>query len=280
MRSFFAIPVLAVGLVCLTRPLPAQLNSVQPFNSFTGLLTEPGATGSRIGVFLRDIDADRASVLKLGSVSGVEVTGVQAGSPAEQAGIKAGDVLLSYNSESIIGAQQLGRLVAETPVGRKVKIEYFRDGKVTTVTVTTARPMGAMTLTGEPTAFPRNVGGLNELLLPGSFPTARFLWTNPQMGIECEVLNSHDSEPQLAEFFGVKHGVLIRSVVKDSPAAKAGMRAGDVVTQIGDHAVADPKDLASYTRQEHYQPKPIAVEVVREHKPLTLKLNLTPDSQE
>ena len=89
-------------------------------------------SGSHLGVHLRDIDADRAKVINLGESRGVEVVGVEDGSPAEQAGIKTGDVLLAYNGENILGAQQLGRLVSETPRGRKIKIEYWREGKVST----------------------------------------------------------------------------------------------------------------------------------------------------
>jgi serine protease Do len=272
-RSYYAIPLLAIGLMCLPLPLPAQFPTVQPLNSLEG------GSGSRLGVALHDIDADRAVVLKLGAVNGVEVKGVEPGSPAEQAGIKTGDVLLSYNNESIVGAQQLGRMVGETPVGRKVKIEYFRDGKVTTVTAITAAARQTSVLTlPEPPNFGRTFGGAIDLWQPGSFPTARFLWTNPRLGIESEGLDAHES--QLAEFFGVKHGVLVRAVSKDSPAAKAGLRAGDVLTQIGDHAVADPKDIASFLRQEQHLTKPFSVEVTREHKPFTFKVNLAPEPQE
>ncbi len=95
---------------------------------------------SYLGVGVTGIDADRASVLKLGEPRGVEVHNVQPDSPAEQAGIQPGDVLLSYNSEEILSPPQLGRLVSETPPGHKVKIEYWRAGKKKTVVVTLAAP--------------------------------------------------------------------------------------------------------------------------------------------
>jgi serine protease Do len=274
MRSFFAIPVFAVVALGYAWQLPAQITGFQPFSS----LTLEGLSGSRIGVALRDIDADRASVIKLGDPRGVEVVGVEEGSPAEQAGIKTGDVLLSFNGETIMGAQQLGRLVAETPRGRKVKIEYWREGKASTLTVITAAPSsGTMTFNSPQLNFPR----WNEAPQTTSFPMAQFLWTNPQLGIECEALSSRDAhDAQLAEFFGVSHGVLVRSVVKDSPAAKAGLRAGDVITQISDHSVDDPRDISSYLRQDRRVSRPFAVEVMREHKTLTMKVNLSDDAQQ
>jgi serine protease Do len=211
----------------------------------------------------------------LGDPRGVEVEGVQEGSPAQQAGLRAGDVLLSYNGETIMGAQQLGRLVSETPRGRKVKIEYWREGKVSTVTAITAAPRSS--------PFPGDAGrdGELQLFMPritamvDSIPKPQLVWRTPLFGIECESLDS-----QLADYFGVKHGVLVRSVVKDSPAAKAGLRAGDVVTQIGERPVGEPRDLTSYVHTERHSSSPLSLEVTRAHKPLTVKVALTQEGEQ
>jgi serine protease Do len=268
MRLHSILPVVAAALFCLVPQLPAQqFDSPQTFSLFG----QSGINGSHLGVSLKDIDADRARVINLGDPRGVEVVGVQEGSPAEQAGIKTGDVLLSYNGENILGAQQLGRLVSETPRGRKIKIEYWREGKVSTVTATTAGPAAMQ--------FP-NQGELQLMKMQGfgpfesSFPMPFMVWKTP-FGIECESLDS-----QLAEYFGVKHGVLIRSVVKDSPAAKAGLRAGDIVTQIGDHGVYEPKDITSYLRTERRSFNPLSLEVTREHKAIAVKISPAPDAQQ
>lgn len=244
-----------------------------------GLLSEPGLSGSRLGIGLRDIDADRAGVIKLGDPRGVEVESVQEGGPAAQVGIKPGDVLLSYNGETIMGADHLVRLVSETPRGRKVKIEYWREGKVFNVTATTAAPrmipyvtQRSMTLPGQGEL---ELMKLRGLAMAESIPKPELIWRTPLFGIECEPLQS-----QLAEYFGVKHGVLIRSVIKDSPAAKAGLRAGDVVTQIGEHSVADPRDLTSYIRTERHANGPVALEVTREHRPVSVKVTLAQDEQQ
>jgi len=267
MRFYIAIPVLAAGLLCLALQLPAQFNSPGAFSFSTDLVTG----GSRLGVGLRDIDADRANVIKLGEARGVEVLSVEDESPADRAGLKTGDVLLSYNGENIVGAQQLGRLVSETPRGRKVKIQYWRDGKTVTVTATTAAAH-AMAFPG---FAPGDVPDLGELPRLGlSIPTTTMVWKTPLFGIECESLDS-----QLADFFGVKRGVLIRSVGKDSPAGEAGLRAGDVVTQIGDRPVTGPRDIASYVRSERRSSKPFSLEVTRDHKPITLKITLAKNQE-
>jgi S1-C subfamily serine protease len=104
------------------------------------------------------------------------------------------------------------------------------------------------------------------------------LWTNRQLGIEYEAFDSHDS--QLAEFFGVKHGVLVRAVIKESAAGKAGLRAGDVIIEIGGHVVADPREITHYVRQEQRLSKPFSLEVMRERKASSLKVTLAAESQE
>jgi serine protease Do len=225
-----------------------------------GIATHLQSAKSHLGVGLRDVDSDRAKELSMEDARGAEVVHVVEGSPAERAGIKAGDVLLTYNGENILGAQQLGRLVAETPAGRKVKIQYWRNGKVQTTTVTTDAPKGA---------------GLN---LPPGFPVPDFgnwaitdvpspllVWKNAVLGIECEPVDS-----QLAKYFGVKDGVLVRSVDKDSAGYKAGLRAGDVITAIGDHRVTEPRDVISYMRMQHQPGKPIPIVLMREHSQLSL----------
>jgi serine protease Do len=268
MRFYSAIPILTICLFCLAPQLPAQLNPPSAFSFSSDLVTG----GSRLGVGLRDIDADRANVIKLGEARGVEVLSVEDESPADQAGLKTGDVLLSYNGENIVGAQQLGRLVSETPRGRKVKIQYWRDGKVVTVTATTA----AARAMNFPSISPPDFPDMSEFPRVGSIsiPTTTMVWKTPLFGIECESLDS-----QLAEFFGVKRGVLIRSVNKDSPAGEAGLRAGDVVTQIGDRPVTGPRDIASYVRSERRSSKPFSLEVTRDHKPITLKVTLAKNQE-
>jgi serine protease Do len=68
-------------------------------------------------------------------------------------------------------------------------------------------------------------------------------WRSTILGVEAEALDS-----QLAQFFGVKEGVLVRSVVKGSPAEKAGIRAGDVIVRVDDTKVATPREVTSAVR--------------------------------
>ena len=93
------------------------------------------------------------------------------------------------------------------------------------------------------------------------------------LGIECEALGS-----QLATYFGVKEGVLVRSVAKDSAAEKAGMRAGDVIVKVDGEAVNSVHDITSLVRgarSKHTFP----IVVVRDKKDVTLTVTLETGSR-
>jgi serine protease Do len=225
--------------------------------------------GSYLGVRLVDLDADRAKALNLPEARGVEVTGVVEGSPAETAGIREGDVLIGYNGENIVGAEQFARLVQETPQGRKVKVQLWRGGKTETVTVVTGSQQYRFQA---PTWF-----NVKTSDMPGFYvldvPMPMLLWKNALLGIDCEPIES-----QLAQYFGVKRGVLIRFVESRSAAERAGLKAGDVVTSIGDRAVANPHDMMSYMR-EHRTGNSVAISLVRDHRPMTVTIAI-PENQE
>ncbi len=82
-------------------------------------------------------------------------------------------------------------------------------------------------------------------------------------------------ESQLAEFFGVKEGVLVRSVNKDSAAEKAGMKAGDVITRVDDTAISTPQQISGALRPAKNK-NTVSVTVIRNKKEMTL--TVTPDS--
>ncbi len=155
-------------------------------------------------------------------------------SPADKAGLKVGDVVLEYNGERVEGMEQFGRMVHETPAGRKVTLQVSRGG--TTLTFTA--------VIGSRTKYPQEGFMVIPRLemppfhmpdIPEGFPA----WRSGMLGIETEALN-----PQLADFFGVKQGVLIRSVMNGSPAEKAGIKAGDVLTRVEEQDVITPGQVS------------------------------------
>ena len=225
---------------------------------------------SYLGVGTQDVNADRAKALNLPEEAGVEVTLVNPNSPAAAGGIKTGDVIMQYNGERVEGGEQFARLVRETPVGRDVRLQIYRSGAAQTITVKIgARP--AQVIQGAV-----GIPGALTPALPLSSPMAlnRTTWSTPGIGVEVESLSG-----QLAEFFGVKDGVLVRSVTTGSAAEKAGLKAGDVITRVGDARVATPADLM--TRLRVGRGLTTAITVIRDHKEQNLNLGLdTPRAAE
>jgi len=221
------------------------------------------ATGvvSFLGVAIQEIDSDRAKALKLPEEAGVEVTRIAPDSPAEKAGIKTGDIVTQYNGQRVEGMDQFSRMVRETPAGREVRIGILRNGSAQTISAKiAARPL----ITGQ--LVPPTAPALQtfDYRFP-DMPQSRMTWRSTILGIDVETL-----EGQLAEFFGVKEGVLVRMVNKDSSADKAGIRAGDVIVRLDDVKVATPADISSHLRAA--RGRPVSVSVVRDRKEITVML--------
>jgi serine protease Do len=232
----------------------------------------PNAGSSYVGVMMQEVNSDRAKALKLPEEAGVEVTRVEPESPAERAGLKPGDVIMQYNGERVEGIEQFSRLVRETPVGREVKLEIFREGSPQTVTVKVAARRASMQFPVMPTPpmapmAPGGAMGQFEYRMP-DIPRTFMIWRSSALGIECETL-----EGQLADYFGVKQGVLVRSVSSSSPAAQAGIRAGDVITRIDDAKVATPSDLLNRVRTMA-QGNSVTLTLMRDHKEMTVKVSV------
>ena len=98
-------------------------------------------------------------------------------------------------------------------------------------------------------------------------PRSFMSWRSSALGIECETLDG-----QLAQFFGVKEGVLVRSVSKNSAGDKAGIKAGDVITKVDDAHVATPAEISSRIRS--LRGKSVNVVVMRDHKEVTVSVAL------
>ena len=223
------------------------------------------AGGSYIGVMMQEVDSERAKALKLHEEGGVEITVVEPESPAEKAGLKIGDVVQKYNGQRVEGMQQFARMVRETAPGREVKIEISRGGSMQTVMVKVAQRKVPHWDMGEPTPMPERLD-IHIPDLPRGFMTLR----SSVLGVEAESIDG-----QLAQYFGVKEGVLVRSVTKGSSADKAGMRAGDVILKIDDARVTSPADISGRLRSPHN--KPTQVLLMRDHKEMTIAVTVADD---
>lgn len=230
--------------------------------------------GAHIGIAVEDLEDADAKQLK----GGVRVETVTSDGPADKAGIKPGDTITEFDGERVRSTMQFARLVQETPPGRQVQVALTRGGQRVNVTVSPARrsvsddfgfrmldiPRAARILPPSPSA-PR--APLPPALAPDVFDRRGMMrpGSGRRLGVTVE-----DVDDQLAEYFGVKEGVLVKSVQDDSAAQKAGIKAGDVITGINGSKVYDAADLNRAMERIEANGEFIA-EIVREKKTQSLK---------
>jgi serine protease Do len=224
--------------------------------------------GARIGASVRDLeDAER----KGNTANGVFVDDVRTGSPAEKSGMRRADIVTRYDGENVRSVVQFTRLVQETPAGRTVTATVVRDGRST-----------ELSLVPEDSAY-FNEDRLGAVIgdriqervsrIPFDFDfdfdfQLRNLMRRGRLGVSIEELT-----PQLATYFGAKDGVLVSSVVEDSPASRAGLKAGDVIVSFNGQTVSSSSDLTRSLRDVRADAE-VTIGIVRERKEVSLKTKL------
>jgi len=200
---------------------------------------------SWLGVETHEVTPENAKQLKLPAERGVVVAEVTKDSPAAKAGLKENDVITEVNGQRVEGAAQFRRMIHEIPAGRSAQLTVWRDGRAQTLSATLgkAEERHSTWMNAMPGAFafrmpdvdipempPIDLGG-EMTLLPGG---------HPRLGIDAE-----DIGGQLGSFFGAPdgEGILVRSVNSGSPAEKAGLKAGDVITSFNGERVRSLGDL-------------------------------------
>ncbi len=181
-----------------------------------------------IGVQIQDVTPDIAKNLGLPSASGALVADVTKDGPAEKAGFKQGDVILSYNGRDIAKVRDLPIAVAQTTVGDKVEVKVWRkDASITLQPVIAAMPSDQKMAKAETPS-----GGDN-----GKAQTAH------AMGLKLAPLTP-DLRRQAGVPAGIK-GVIVTGVADDSPLADVGVEPGDVIVAITQQPVTAPQDAAA-----------------------------------
>jgi serine protease Do len=275
-RRAGAVAVTLLAAIALAVPAGAQAPGPEELQS-KRVFELAGGGASWIGVQVRDVaDAD-VTADKLPGAAGVVVEDVTADSPAATAGIKDGDVIVEFDGERVRSTRQFARLVQETPAGRKVQASVIRDGqrvpisvepKPTTVSAFTYRLPDVMARITPPRPPlpppPPNVR-------PGSPDLRQFFFEEfGGRGTARLGIIATDLQPQLADYFGAKAGVLVGSVTANSAAAKAGLHAGDVITTLNGQDVKSPSELRERI-SDLDDNADVTIGIVRDKKPMTLK---------
>jgi len=230
--------------------------------------TARGPQRSFLGVELGEVTRNTVQRLKLREERGALIEEVTAGSSAAQAGLLANDVIVKWDGESIESAREISRHIRETPAGRNVRLGVIREGREVEVNVKmgerqaiTTRPRivntapiarselraEAMRAREEARAATTRVREETRAALAQAREEARAavrvreqVHVTGRLGVQLQSMT-----PQLAEYFGLskRSGALVVFVYADSAAAKAGLKAGDVILSAGGQTVETPMDL-------------------------------------
>lgn len=212
-----------------------------------------GGGGSYLGIQTQEISKENFAKYGLSEVRGVAVEKVVENSPALKAGIQNGDVIIKFNGDEVTGTRKLTRLIGEVAPDHQAKVTVLRNGVEREFSVT----MGKREIPelGENGAILQGFPQMSEMPMPRTprLPNAPlppmdndgnvFIFRNGesrQIGVSVSQLTK-----QLAENFGVSggKGLLIEDVRENSPAAKAGLKAGDVIVEADGKEVKNSLEL-------------------------------------
>ena len=198
-----------------------------PINMAKGIidqLKDKGeVTRGWLGVGIQDLTPELADYYGMKAQKGVLVTQVFEGDPADKAGIKVNDIIMSVDGQKVTTGRELSAMIANTPVGSQTTVDLIRDGKTKKLTVTLAKRDD------------------DEKIL------ATQSRDNDELGIEVTDLDS-----DIARRFGIEgkeNGVLVTDVKDDSLAREADVRPGDIIKEINRTVVKDRKDFVQLMKK-------------------------------
>jgi serine protease Do len=236
--------------------------------------------GAFLGVGTEDISKENMARYGMREVRGVGITEVTKDSPAEKAGLRKDDVILRFDGESVTSVRKLTRLVSEHAPDQTVRITVSRAGSEQELSATLAKhKLENVFGSTFPRVLKRGDKDDTVRVFPnGNWPPSisggnvPFVWTmgaNRRIGVSTQTLSK-----QLADYFGVKDGgALITSVSDNSPAAKAGLKAGDVITAIDGEKVTAPGDITRGLNKK--DSGDVTLTIMRDHN--TRTVTLTPE---
>ncbi len=199
---------------------------------------------SWLGVETHEVTPAKAKELKLSAERGVVLGKIVSDSPAAKAGLKENDVVTEINGQRVEGAAQFRRMIHETPVGRSIQLTVWRDGRAQTISATLGkseeRRHAMKMMTPTPGAFAFRMPEIPDIPSMEWSGNMLFGGGQPRLGIDAEDLSG-----QLGAFFGAPdgEGILVRDVNSGSPAEKAGVKAGDVITSLNGERIRSVGEL-------------------------------------
>ena len=281
----FAVPPLTKAEV---NGMRANLASEAALRS--AMASGAGAGGNRtpgqgyLGIGIRDISDGEVSTLRLKSSRGAEIIEVDHDGPAGKAGLREHDVVLSVNGTPVEREDQLRRILHDLQPGRSVTLVVCRGGTEQTVNATMANRSELERQAWDNHYTVPEPEREEGLVAPSTAPAVKSSFGHSFMsghllpmapaytGATVDALGA-----QLAGYFGVKdgRGLLVHEVDENSPAALAGLHAGDVVVRVNGQMVSSKSEWSRSLRDS--KGHPVSLTVVRSRGEQTLVM--VPDAK-
>jgi hypothetical protein len=199
-----------------------------------------------LGVYVDEVTSEIADDYGVKAGEGVLVSGTVDGSSADEAGLRANDILVKLDSADLTGPAELRHQIQKHKAGDKVSLTYKRGGKAKTVEVAlTEREQCEMLQSMGDNRFEwSDEGGKSGKSFKFFSPKSSITIDDDDEDIAFAGVVTQELGEGLQQYFKVENGALISEVVKDSPAEKAGLKAGDVIIKIGDRDIDDTGDVS------------------------------------
>ena len=231
-----------------------------------------GPGSSWLGVGVTEVDAEKVKEFKLPAERGALLGRVVADSPAAKAGMKENDVVTEINGQRVEGAEQFRRMIREIPAGRTAQFTIWRDGHSETLGVTLGKSdEHQFSFSDRPGTFAFHMPEVAPMpSFSGLGDFASSFLGQPRLGIDAENLDG-----EFGHFFGAPEGegILVRGVFEDSPAAKAGLKVGDVITSLNGERIRTIGELREKMAASKDQ-KTVKLGLLRNKSALTLTVEL------
>jgi C-terminal processing protease CtpA/Prc len=233
---------------------------------------------SWLGVESQEVTSGKAKELKLPAERGVLLGRILPDSPAAKAGLKDNDVITEINGQRVEGEAQFRRMIHEIPAGRAAQFTVWRDGRAQTINVTLGKSEEHANtwFKTAPRAFSFQ---LPKIEMPEVTPMPGMDWNygvlagaHPRLGIDAEDLSG-----QFGTYFGAPdgEGVLVREVNSGSPAEKAGVKSGDVITALNGERIRSLGDLREKLAAKR-EDKTVKLGVLRNKSEMSITVEMPP----
>ncbi len=228
--------------------------------------------GSWLGAGISEVTSEKVKTFKLPAERGVVLGKIVPDSPAAKAGLQENDVVTEVNGQRVEGTEQFRRMIREIPAGRTAQFVVWRDGRSQNITVTLGKSEmrhGATSVApAAPGSFSFQIPEIPEI--DGIFAGGPWTASRTRLGIDAENLDG-----EFGNYFGAPggEGILVRGIFPDTPAAKAGLKVGDVITSVDGERIRTVGELRA-KMSEKSQAKTLKLGLVRNKAALSLSVEI------